>query len=850
MKVKVLKGTNQIGGCVTEITSDNGKKIIIDFGEDLPDEEKNKQIKFELEGLTYGEKKYEAVFITHSHGDHIGLIESVLKEIPIYIEETSLNIFEKTKMYTTRDFDSGYSMDKSNYRTFKTTKEEPIEIDDFCITPYKVDHSAYNSAMFLIECNDKKILHTGDFRAHGRNGDTLDNIIKKVGSIDCVITEGTSLGRSESEYISEEKLQDELTSIMRKYNQVFVLQSSTNIDRITTFYKAKGNKAFVMDQFTCEITSLVNRSIPNPIGNLEGQKYCRLFTYKPLAYIGEREKAYNNSTWHDKDRKFNGFRNQEYILMVKSSMIKDIKKVHDKNKKVVLIYSMWEGYIEKQDKMKEFLSDVEKLGIDVIIKHTSGHADIKTLKNLDERLGNPMVIPIHTNNVDEAKKVFKNAKILNDNEEIEIMKEENKILKLMLDKKETYLRIREDELIVYKNGGKMLRQTKNDIEIFPNRLKLNRTAVKSDIIDNIINDITILVGELIDLNYQIKLKKIELKKSKKFEIGSQDEFNDILEEVRGILEANSNELNHVIVKTSGNILVDSSIEFKTKEEYKDFLEIWKKLIDKTVDKKGICNMISVDIDIKGKLNECDFKKIIDLSEKMLINYDNYRHEKTDGIPNDEKAFQQKIMDIVNNNHSTINKEHLYENKTLSPFNKDIEPFELEWVEENGNIKARIDNIFFDKEKNKIILCEVKYNEGVIGGTNGLHKHLHDMQYILLDEKRKSKFIQKIVKCVKYRNIVLNKNYQLNENCEIECWIICGYEKNKQSVVKDELDKICANNQLISDKSKEAKVYLEKTKQVNPNNIKGYIGNLEELECPITIYMVDEELEEFESYSVK
>ena len=35
MEVKIIKGLNQIGGCITEITSDKGTKIIIDFGEDL-----------------------------------------------------------------------------------------------------------------------------------------------------------------------------------------------------------------------------------------------------------------------------------------------------------------------------------------------------------------------------------------------------------------------------------------------------------------------------------------------------------------------------------------------------------------------------------------------------------------------------------------------------------------------------------------------------------------------------------------------------------------------------------------------------------------------------------------------
>ena len=38
MEVIIHKGTNQIGGCITEIRT-NKTRIIIDFGEDLPSEE-------------------------------------------------------------------------------------------------------------------------------------------------------------------------------------------------------------------------------------------------------------------------------------------------------------------------------------------------------------------------------------------------------------------------------------------------------------------------------------------------------------------------------------------------------------------------------------------------------------------------------------------------------------------------------------------------------------------------------------------------------------------------------------------------------------------------------------------
>lgn len=45
MKVRILKGTHQIGGCITEVISDSGTKIIIDFGADLEENDKNKKRK-------------------------------------------------------------------------------------------------------------------------------------------------------------------------------------------------------------------------------------------------------------------------------------------------------------------------------------------------------------------------------------------------------------------------------------------------------------------------------------------------------------------------------------------------------------------------------------------------------------------------------------------------------------------------------------------------------------------------------------------------------------------------------------------------------------------------------------
>lgn len=409
MKVKIIKGTSQIGGCITEISSAEAK-IIIDFGEDLIDSETKKQKIPIIVGLTTGKPKYDAVFITHSHGDHMGLICNVLEEIPIYVEEQTKKIYDILNDFTNK---------KELVRTEKMEFEETIIIKDIKITYYIVDHSAYNSSMILIESNGKKILHTGDFRSHGYKGKLLDKTLTKIGKVDCLITEGTSFGRSEKPYETEKKLSELAEDIFKEYNQIFILQSSTNIDRIVSFYKAskKTGKIFVEDIFTANITSTIEDSIPNPI------TFKDVFVWNPLKYRNKpktfKEKYINQFLKYSNSKVLSG----DYTMMVKTSMLDDIKLLHEKKiiRKACLVYSMWNGYLEAPA-VKEFVNKVRDLGIDFKILHTSGHADIMTIKKVINKTKPNIVIPIHINNREDISKIIKNVVQLKDNEEKEIVK--------------------------------------------------------------------------------------------------------------------------------------------------------------------------------------------------------------------------------------------------------------------------------------------------------------------------------------------------------------------------------------------------------------------------------------------
>lgn len=405
MQIRILKGTNQIGGAFTEITSKKGR-IIIDFGNDL--DNKNKLEK--IEGLTTGEKSYDGVIITHNHQDHMGRIDEILPEIPVYMSDLSRKIYE-------RAFCFSKGKGKISRKTINIEDRKPFKIKDITITPYVVDHSAYNAFMLLIEIEGKKILHTGDFRNHGYKGKLLEKTLKEIGKVDILITEGTTLSRKQIKSKTEDELANEIAKKTEKYDQVLMLMSSSNIDRVTTMQKVanKTNKTVIHDIVLSNILQLVTKKIPNALNS--DKVYVFLPSYYYLKRKDDTYKPYIEP-FEEKIKLAGKKLHGKFIMNIRVSMLKDIEKLKLKNKVLencCVVYSMWLGYKE-EELYKNFLDKMKELNIDVIDLHTSGHADSFTIKEVIDMVNPEAVIPIHTENKEKIKELTKKAVILEDGE--------------------------------------------------------------------------------------------------------------------------------------------------------------------------------------------------------------------------------------------------------------------------------------------------------------------------------------------------------------------------------------------------------------------------------------------------
>lgn len=401
MNITIHRGIDQIGGCITKIESKNGKKILIDLGHNLPDGDGQVNDIYDdsqkLDGLLDG---VDAVFYTHPHGDHIGFETKVAeKKIPQYIGEISkemMLVLKENILYRSKEENRASA--QANYdavNSFITYKaNDPVLIydkdgkEDITVTPFYVSHSAADAYMFVIECDGKKVLHTGDFRDHGYRGCALMPMVNYYvapKNVDILITEGTMLGRGDKRLMPEEEIEKEAETYIKEGNNVFAMCSSMDADRLVSFYRA-------------------NKKVPNRKLVVDGYQWHQLKKITDL--LGSKDPKYKliGATYYKKHKEdvLKSICHEGVTILVRNNyefqqMIEEVYPLM-KPENTFFIYSQFSGYIDRrhkafQQRTYDFVN-LKKWTVKEL--HTSGHASKEALTEVCKTV-NPRyaIIPIH-----------------------------------------------------------------------------------------------------------------------------------------------------------------------------------------------------------------------------------------------------------------------------------------------------------------------------------------------------------------------------------------------------------------------------------------------------------------------
>ena len=403
MDIRIHRGLEQVGGCITEISTATSR-IFIDMGQNLPgvgevaSANEDRQMVEDL--FSQNRKEYEAVFYTHTHEDHIGLFRYVPDDVPQYIGEGAKEILvakiesiieaifkvnkaNRFKLKTDDCHEQKVSMEQAetkapNHNTmlerlksFKTwerprphTAPRPIKVGDIRVTPFFCSHSAYDCYMLLIEADGKRIWHTGDFREHGYLGKGLMPTIKRYATdIDVLITEGTMLGRTD-QCIHEREVSRRMALAMEAFKFVVVLASSTDIERLASIKQAARlakKDYYISNRFMKKTMSIFTRR--------EASISKGLFDFHPKFM----RPSDGNAT----------MRKRGFVFIASASQLGFVKQLLEglDPTEVLLIYSAWDGYYKDPEQVKAnpFYKQFRDAFNNVVDIHTSGHADRATI---------------------------------------------------------------------------------------------------------------------------------------------------------------------------------------------------------------------------------------------------------------------------------------------------------------------------------------------------------------------------------------------------------------------------------------------------------------------------------------
>lgn len=393
MRLRIHRGTREIGGTCIEVEA-QGRRLVLDVGLPLgaPDDEGAKtNLLPAVPGFRSRDDSLLGVVISHPHPDHYGLAGQIQSDVPIYIGEAAHRMLNAASPYVRG------SQTLAAPRFIEDRR--PIDVGPFRVTPYLVDHSAFDAYALLVEADGKRVFYSGDFREHGRKRRLFDAVTASPPKdIDVLLMEGTTIGRTRTDepYASETELENAFVRAFRETLGLhFVWTASQNIDRLVTVFRAakRARRMLLIDLYTAVVLEATGR---NTIPQSSWSDVRLYVPYGQRVQI-KKQQLFDDLDRHKANRVFPAALPRlasSAVMLFRPTMMKD-HGVQAVLKGASLTYSMWKGYL-KQDYSRRVIAWLKDYDIPLQVLHTSGHASVSDLKRFAAAVTPRALVPIHS----------------------------------------------------------------------------------------------------------------------------------------------------------------------------------------------------------------------------------------------------------------------------------------------------------------------------------------------------------------------------------------------------------------------------------------------------------------------
>jgi ribonuclease J len=330
------------------------------------------------------------IVVSHSHPDHYGLIDEAAPEIPVYMGAATARILKEAKYFTPMGLERSV--------TRGLVDRLPLSVGPFTITPFLVDHSAFDAYALLVEADGRRLLYSGDLRAHGRKPGAFRSLIAEPPKdVDALLLEGTTISRDEAgQTISEAEVETRLRrEIRRTTGTLLACYSAQNIDRLVSVYRAaiREGRDLIIDLYGAASAAASSRStVPQAdwervrvyVPQSQRVRVKKTGQFWRVNELGD-SRIYAEEIVEDQGR---------WVMSFRTSMAPELDRA-GALQRARAAWMMWPGYLEGDTGERTLLS-FRRRNIPLSVIHASGHATVTDLQRLAKAIAAKRVVPIHT----------------------------------------------------------------------------------------------------------------------------------------------------------------------------------------------------------------------------------------------------------------------------------------------------------------------------------------------------------------------------------------------------------------------------------------------------------------------
>ena len=181
----------------------------------------------DLEGGSDGRT---ALFISHCHIDHMGLVGWVDSGVPIYASPESVRLVQALET-------AGLGLEGGAPEVRSMDEDEVVEVGPMRVERVAVDHDVPGASGYLVSTDQGVVAYSGDMRLHGRHPERTMRFASRAAGAAALVVEGTTLSGDPAHAPVSEASVDLAYDKVLEETPGLVLQTlySRDIERILAF---------------------------------------------------------------------------------------------------------------------------------------------------------------------------------------------------------------------------------------------------------------------------------------------------------------------------------------------------------------------------------------------------------------------------------------------------------------------------------------------------------------------------------------------------------------------------------------------------------------------------------------